>query len=515
MIRSTATRRRRVRAVGILAGLGVVTLMAALSPHAALQAHAGSTPTHADSTPVPIAAPEGELMSYVINTRTLSAAQMRDVARAVADANGDVVQTWPEIGVIVAHSRSTAFRSTMVSLAQGAMSSIGATRTTAVSEGTPAGDADLRAVGGAANRHAAWAPANGDVAAPRTPATSVDPLESQQWDLARIHAPEAHRVTDGSPNVLVGVLDGGIDPDHPDLVDRISVADSVNCTDAGRPDTSASGWHATNSDHGTHVAGTIAAARNGVGIVGVAPAVRVASVKVVNDDGLIYPEYAVCGFMWAARSGMDLTNNSYFVDPFMFLCSDQPDQAAALQAVRRAVAWAETSGVVTVAAAGNESTDLTTITSDTTSPNDSTPVSRVVDPSCLTVPAELSDVIAVSSTASDGTLSSFSNTGEGVIDVAAPGSDILSSVGENDGWATMSGTSMAAPHVAGVVALMKSEHADWAPARIREEIQKTAVDVACPVAGSTASAAAPACDGDAARNSWFGEGVVDALAAVG
>ena len=104
----------------------------------------------------------------------------------------------------------------------------------------------------------------------------------------------------------------------------------MNCTDAGRPDLSATGWsRRTSGYHGTHVAGTIAAARNGVGIVGVAPNVRMASVKVVNDDGFIYPEYAVCGFVWAGLKHMDVTNNSYYVDPFEYYCEDQPDQYAA------------------------------------------------------------------------------------------------------------------------------------------------------------------------------------------
>ena len=83
------------------------------------------------------------------------------------------------------------------------------------------------------------------------------------------------------------------------------------------------------------MAGTIAAARNGVGIVGVAPNVRLASVKVVNDDGFIYPEYAVCGFVEAGLKHMDVTNNSYYVDPFEFYCDDQPDQHAAKEAVRK------------------------------------------------------------------------------------------------------------------------------------------------------------------------------------
>ena len=102
-------------------------------------------------------------------------------------------------------------------------------------------------------------------------------------------------------------------------------------------------------DHGTHVAGTVAAARNGTGIVGVAPAARIASVKVVNDHGLIYPEYAVCGFMWAGLRRMDVTNSSYYIDPLMYWCSDWRDQRAAKRAVSRAVAWSTRRGVTHVA----------------------------------------------------------------------------------------------------------------------------------------------------------------------
>ena len=157
---------------------------------------------------------------------------------------------------------------------------------------------------------------------------------------------------------------------------NIDVADSVNCTDAGTVDRTAGAWAPTTSDHGTHVAGTIAAARNGVGIVGVAPGVRMAAVKVVNDDGFIYPEYAICGFVWAGMQKMDVTNNSYYIDPMMYWCDDQPDQAAVLEAVGRAVEWSTDQGVVHAAAAGNAATDLSNNTTDTTSPNDTTPITR-------------------------------------------------------------------------------------------------------------------------------------------
>ncbi|WP_343994357.1 S8 family peptidase, partial [Terrabacter terrae] len=231
----------------------------------------------------------------------------------------------------------------------------------------------------------------GDLESDTTPAAATDPREAEQWDLQMIKADQAHKITDGSRNVLVGVLDSGIDPDHPDLAANIDVADSVNCTDAGRPDLSASGWYPTTSDHGTHVAGTIAAARNGVGIVGVAPNVRMAAVKVVNDAGFIYPEYAVCGFVWAGLKHMDVTNNSYYVDPFEFWCDDQPDQQAAKEAVRRAVEWSTKQGVVHAAAAGNSAHDLADKSSfkDTTSPDDQPSsgfVTRTLNSGCEDIP---------------------------------------------------------------------------------------------------------------------------------
>ena len=257
-----------------------------------------------------------------------------------------------------------------------------------------------------------------------------------------IKADQAHEITDGSRNVLVGVLDSGIDADHPDLVANLDVANSVSCIDAGRPDASATGWKPTTSDHGTHVAGTIAAARNGVGIVGVAPNVRLASVKVVNDDGFIYPEYAVCGFVWAGLKHMDVTNNSYYVDPFEYYCDDQPDQHAAKEAVRRAVTWSTKQGVVHAAAAGNSAKDLANKDTflDTGSPDDGTPVTRTLNSTCGDIPTELDGVVTVSSVQRfpagtlNSRLSSFSNRGLGVIDVAAPGSSILSTVVANNGY---------------------------------------------------------------------------------
>ncbi|MGB7819812.1 MAG: S8 family serine peptidase [Ornithinibacter sp.] len=456
-------------------------------------------------------------MSYIVNARIANPGQVRLVEKAVKASGGVVVQSWPQIGVIVAHSDRAAFRTDVKSKGGNAVESVGATRTVSVSEGTPSALSTTWGPGASTYKKGAKKDANGDIPTENTPAEGLDPLElSRQWDMRMIKADQAQEITDGSRNVLVGVLDSGIDPDHPDLQANIDTADSVNCSDAGRPDTSETGWYPTTSDHGTHVAGTIAAARNGVGIVGVAPNVRMAAVKVVNDDGFIYPEYAVCGFVWAGEKHMDVTNNSYYIDPFEFYCEDQPDQYAPKEAVRRAVAWSTKQGVVHAAAAGNSSYDLATKTIDRGSPDDSTPVLRTLNQGCNDIPTELDGVVTVSSAqqwptgSTTSRLSSFSNRGLGVIDVTAPGSSIYSTVVNNNAWGTKSGTSMASPHVAGVLALMKGAHPTWTPEEMVTQLKAQADDKPC----SIATGSGAPCTGTDEDNSFFGAGMVDALEAV-
>ncbi|MBY8851738.1 S8 family serine peptidase, partial [Saccharothrix sp. MB29] len=166
----------------------------------------------------------------------------------------------------------------------------------------------------------------------RRTAGAVD-RTAEQWDMDLIRAAEAHAVSTGSRDVVVGVLDSGIDPAHPDLVGALDPELSAGCT-TGVADPAQAAWSPTTSAHGTHVAGTIAAADDGLGTTGVAPGVRIASVKVVDDAGFIYPEYAVCGFMWAAERGMTITNNSYFIDPWVFTCQNKVGQSVVYEAVR-------------------------------------------------------------------------------------------------------------------------------------------------------------------------------------
>jgi hypothetical protein len=322
---------------------------------------------------------DGPLMNYVVNTKA-TPGHVRKTEDAVKSAGGTVLVSYRQLGVVIAQSTNPDFTTDVRSGHNGReVQSVGATRTAAVSEGA-----------GGLN-------AADDAEATPTP----DPREVDQWDMVQIKADQAHAVTDGSRDVLVGINDSGVDDTHPDLAPNFDAADSVSCVNNGVPDTTAGAWRPTTSSHGTHVAGTVAAARNGVGIVGVAPGVRIASVKVVNDDGFIYPEYSICGIVWAAQHHMAVTNHSYFIDPFEFWCKDGGDQGAVQEAVRRAYAWAGGQGTLSVAAAGNSNYDLANKTTDANSPNDSTPVTRTIDNDCLDMPTELPGVITVASTTRD------------------------------------------------------------------------------------------------------------------
>lgn len=467
--------------------------------------------SEARSTPVIFPAPDGTVMSYVINAKNEAPGHTKQIERAVVKSGGVVVQTWSEIGVVVAHSDRASFRSAMKESAAASIASMGATRTAPVYEGTPD---DIPAPWSVQGHAAAPEPSSssssssagtsGAGASSRGAAEAIvpDPREGEQWDNKAIKADRAHEVTDGSRDVLVGVLDTGIDPTHPDLAANIDRSKSVNCTDAGRPDRSPTSWYNTVNGHGTHVAGTIAGDRNGIGIVGVAPNVRVASVKVSNDENLIFPEFAVCGFMWVAEQAFDVTNSSYYVDPLTFWCGDQPEEKASIDAVQKAINYATSRGVVNAAAAGNQSYDLSNKVNDG---------ARVINNSCKHVPAELDNVISVSATTSLGKLATFSNRGIDSIDVAAPGHGILSTI-PGGGYASWSGTSMASPHAAGVLALLKSAHPQWSPTELSQALEGQADDRACQPA-DTGDKGAP-CVGPVTDNSYYGEGLIDALEAV-
>ena len=457
---------------------------AAEAPAAEAPAAEAPAETPAVTAEVPAASArvaDGIVMNYVVNTTVRSADAVADASAAVVAAGGVVLSEYPEIGVVTAQSRDGAFLDTL--RATPGVESAGPTRTAEVVDAevevpaeVPAADqpaADQPAAGATGTgRQAVDLPLDAQVA-------PVDPLEVDQWDMSAIGAPEARELEDGD-GVVVGVLDSGIDVSHPDLAGQVDASKSVGCAVNGQPDQSQAAWVPVDDSesHGTHVAGTIAAADNGVGIVGIAPGATLASVKVVNYDGFIYPEYALCGFMWAADQGFDVTNNSYYVDPWEFWCTTEADQAPALESVTRAVEFSEQQGVLSVAAAGNSSYDLANKTTNDSSPNDTTPVVRDVSEGCSDIPAEIDGVVTVSALrlGDDGQPvfdSRYSNFGAGVIDLGAPGSNILSTV-FGGLYEAYNGTSMASPHVAGVAALLAATHPDASPAELQVLLKQQA-----------------------------------------
>ena len=334
-------------------------------------------------------------------------------------------------------------------------------------------------------------------------AVAADDRTGEQWNLAMVGGDRSRKVSD---DVLVGVLDSGVDAEHPDLADAVDPSASAGCL-TGVADPRPAAWAPTTSAHGTHVAGLIAAADDGKGVTGVAPGVRVASVKVVDDSGYVLPEAVVCGLMWAAAKRMTVTNNSYFVDPWLLTC-DRGSEHVVYEAIRRAVDYASIRGVLTVAAASNENTDLADPRGETADSQGR----RSLDNSCKLLPGGLRGVVAVSAVGPDRVKSGYSAYGLGVVDVTAPGGDgddcVLSTI--PGGYGTACGTSMAAPHVTGVAALLAGDHPNTPPQALSRLITEGARSLPCPADYDLDGAAGQDayCTGYARYNSFYGHGLV-------
>lgn len=266
----------------------------------------------------------------------------------------------------------------------------------------------------------------------------TDPAEPQQYYLRSITAPQAWSHGATGSGLVVAVVDTGIDGGHRDLAGRI--AGAADCTSgtcvAGAP-TGALHWH------GTHVAGTVAAARNGVGIAGVAPSARLLDVRVLDRSGAGDTASVAAGIAWAVSHGAKVIN----------LSLGGPGNDGALHA---AIARATAHGVLVVAAAGN----------------------GYQDGNAPSYPAAYSEVVAVAATTSAGGHASFSNTGS-YVDIAAPGVGILSDYPGNR-VKSANGTSMASPQVAGAAADVWSAHRTWSAAQVRGRLQAFARDLGAP-----------------------------------
>jgi len=451
-----------------------------------------------------------------------------NAAQTIAAAGGTLVASYGQIGVAIARSDSATFtrsvqKSSLVANAVG--TSAYATQlegSVADTESSPL--SDLLSI-----------PAPGD-----------DSLSGLQWDMDQIQAPAARAINGGSTSVLVGDIDTGLDYTHADLAPNVDFANSASCI-GGVANPSPAAWNDDNG-HGTHTAGTIAAARNGLGIVGVAPNVRIAGIKAGNAAGFFFPEAVICAFVWAGTHNVNVTNNSYFADPWLFNCRNDPTQRALWEAERRAIRFAQQKGVLVVAAEGNQADDLAHPTQDATSPDDADPVLRDIHNQCAVVPTELAGVVGVTANGNLQLKSFYSSYGSGAVDVVAPGGDsrlqltaaapngrVLSTypaslintcarkVIDVSGatYCYLQGTSMASPHAAGVAALIESGGVTQ-PGAVESLLETTADPLACPSDLSIYAffpaldnGAPQVCTGGTGYNSFNGHGQVNALTAVG
>lgn len=234
--------------------------------------------------------------------------------------------------------------------------------------------------------------------------------------------------TSTADTVKVAIIDTGIDLDHPDLA--ANVKGGVNTIYS---------WRTADDDngHGSHVAGIVAAVNNSIGVVGVGHQIDLYAIKVLNSQGSGYVSDIIEGIQWSINNGIHVINMS------LGTSSD-------IQSFHDAVAAAKNAGITVVAAAGNSG------------PGDNT----------VLYPAKYSEVIAVSATNSSDGQPSWSSRGPQV-DLAAPGASIYSTY-KGGSYATLSGTSMAAPHVAGAAALVLATHPGFSPDQVQSKLQSTA-----------------------------------------
>lgn len=282
---------------------------------------------------------------------------------------------------------------------------------------------------------------------------------------ADINALEAWNETKGSRDILVGVIDTGIDYNHPDLIDNVWTNPGESGLDAEGNDKKTNGidddgngyiddfrgWDFIGGDndpldgngHGTHVSGTIGAVGNNeVGVVGVSWEVSLVGLKIFSDEGSTTTESIVEAIEYSTTLGVDVTNNSWGGGP-----RSETMLAAIEEANRKEILF--------IAAAGNSFAGQNNDNIDFYPAN-----------------YEVPNVIAVAAVDHNDNLASFSHYGLKTVDIAAPGVDVLSTLPDNT-YDKFSGTSMATPHVTGLVVLVKSKFPEASVQQLRSRIINT------------------------------------------
>ena len=470
--------RRTAARIGIVAALALSMGMAAVNAPSARAEEPGLvSATRADT----------DEMNYAIN---LAGTNPEDLQRALAlvpGAGGAALASYPEIGTFFAQSATPSFAPDLAAALRAAgipIHSIGPTRVAPVlyyervelptdkKDEAPASQSG--AAGGLNSMR--------DETASATPAGANE--EVFNWGAVAMHAREAEAVNVKRAPVTVAVVDSGVEDTHPDLEGRVDTSRSVKCSVNGVATQDFYGWR-DEFYHGTHVAGIIAANHNDIGIDGIAPESTIVAIQATNDNRLIYPEYVTCAFMWAADHGVDIVNNSYSMDPWVYWSPTDPEQAAGLEAATRSIKYAQGKGLAVIAAAGNEGVSIDNPTIDNGSPTDAaTPTKGRNVEGSIRVPSMIDGVAQVSAVMQAYNVrpglslarADFSNYGT-TIDFAAPGDQIYSTATQLfylSGYAVADGTSMATPHVSGVAALIKSVHPELTGDQVIELMKKQA-----------------------------------------
>jgi len=305
-----------------------------------------------------------------------------------------------------------------------------------------------------------------------------------QWNMQAINAPAAWAAGYTGNGVRVAILDGGIDSNHPDLVPNLDIASSTSFVPGIPFNLDVGGFW-----HGTHVAGIVAAADNGMGVIGVAPEATLIGVKVLQG-GSGYFSWIIMGVIYAATTAnADIINMSIGATFNKDCLFEEPpgsgnfvrypgECALLVAALNQAVSFASSQGVLVVCSAGNSGLNFDHSYDYTVQP------------------AEASNGIAISATgpvnfAGGGTdfrrFASYSNSGHSLVHVAAPGGDdtlypfglwyydmVLST--NVNGWAWADGTSMAAPAAAGVAALILERFPNMSVGALKNKLANTADD---------------------------------------
>lgn len=439
-------------------------------------------------------APRGGYLSYVVVADSADPAGAEAAAAAVRAAGGVVGPVHPQIGVAVGYAARPGF----VARVRGThgIRAAGATRTAPLAVPPtvrPARPLPRAYDAGGGGGGGGAVGAGGDTRARQdAPPFVADPHERATWNLAMIGAdrPSPARLR----HTVVAILDSGVDDTHPDLRAAVAPELSASCA-SGVPDTAPGAWRPLpflpDNGHGTHLAGTVAAARDGRGITGVAPGARIAAVRLLGPSGQYYPENIVCGFLWAADHGARVINNSYFADPWKYNCPGDPDQAAVIVAITRAVTYAQSRGALVVASAGNDGQDLGASRIDRRSPNDhragTTPPTRRLGAECIRLPGELPGVVGVTAVDRTGAPTAYSNFDPDRGWLAAPGGDPAAgpegqivSTWPGGRYAALSGTSMAAAHVSAAAAVEAALHPGAPPGLVHDLLARSATRRTCP-----------------------------------